>query len=230
MFRFKQFSIVQEKSAMKVGTDGVLLGAWAAMEHPQNILDIGSGTGLVSLMLAQRFPKARIHGIEIEENAFLESQLNVENSPFAQRCHVEWTSLQDFESNQSFDLIVSNPPFFDWTHSDKTSRNLARQQSDLTFEELLFYSKKWMNEHAKLAYVIPYLTESKMLTIAESLDLYPEKITRVKGHAQADFKRSLLLLGQEKVASQVDELTIELERHVYSEAYIELTKAFYLKM
>lgn len=215
---------------MKVGTDGVLLGAWASIENPQFVLDIGSGTALITLMMAQRFPKASIQGIEIDENAFQESQQNIQNSPFSSRCQIDLSSLQNFETEQKFDLIVSNPPFFEWTHAENSTRNLARQQSDLTFEELLNHSKRLLNAEGKMAFILPYLAETEFLQLATQLNLFPEKITRVKGHASAKFKRSLLLLSSEKTSLFEDELIIELERNVYSKAYIELTKAFYLKM
>lgn len=230
VFKFKQFSVVQEKSAMKVGTDGVLLGAWVNSENPKKILDIGSGTGLVGLMLAQRFPKAQIYAIEIEQFAFEECQFNFKNSPFADRCQVFFSSLQSYTTEEKFDLIVSNPPFFELTHKRESTRNLARQQKNLSFEELLFHTEKLMEPNADAAFIVPYLSEELFLKIAEDLGLFLKSITRVKGNKNAEFKRSLILLQKERCKVNTDELIIEIDRNVYTDQYIDLTKDFYLKM
>lgn len=229
-FKFKRFEIVQEKSAMKIGTDGVLLGSWVKSKSPKNILDIGTGTGLIVMMLAQRFPHAKLTGIEIDQNAFEEAQFNVSESKFTKRISVLHTSLQDFVSNEKFDLIVSNPPFFELTHKEISARNKARQQSDLTFEELIFYADKLLDPNGKLAIIIPYESETYFLNLASKFHLFPEKITNVKGNEKAPFKRSLILLSRNQSIVQTEELTIEISRNVYTEDYISLTKDFYLKM
>ncbi len=229
-FEFKQFSIVQEKSAMKIGTDGVLLGAWATAEKPKRILDIGTGTGLIELMLAQRFPDAELIGIEIDENAFEEAKFNISQSKFHNRCQVFHSSLQEFHSEKKFDLIVSNPPFFDWTHKEDSSRNKARQQSNLNFEELVFYAEKLLSDKGKFAVIIPFEAEKYLLELGEKSSLFPEKITRIKGNENAAFKRSLLLFSRKNSKVEMDELIIEISRNVYAQDYISLTKDFYLKM
>ena len=136
-FQFKQFSIFQDQTAMKVGTDGVLLGAWVNV-FGQNVLDIGTGTGLISLMIAQRFPEANIDALEIDSDAFLQAEENFSNSKFNHRLTLFHTSLQDYNSAKKYDLIVSNPPFF--TVNDLVSfdsRKQARQQETLTFTDLI---------------------------------------------------------------------------------------------
>lgn len=215
---------------MKIGTDGVLLGAWTNSDNPQKILDIGSGTGLIGLMMAQRFPKAEICAIEIEETAFEESLFNFKNSPFYDRCKVFLTSLQEFKTQLKFDLIVSNPPFFELNNKIGSKRNLARQQLTLSFEELLFHTDRLMKPNASSAFVIPYLSEKVFLEIAKDFHLFPIKITHVKGNKNADFKRSLILLKREKTNPLIDTLIIEIERNIYTTDYINLTKEFYLKM
>jgi len=229
-FRFKQFSVVQEKSAMKVGTDGVLLGAWANAENPQKILDIGTGTGLILLMLAQRFPESELTGIEIDENAFEEAKFNISESIFKERCKVVHASLQEFNSEEKFDLIISNPPFFELTHKENSSRNKARQQSDLTFKELIFHSEKLLSENGKFAVIIPFESEIYIINLASESNLFPQKITRVKGNENADFKRSLICFSRKNSQPEIDELIIEISRNVYTENYISLTRDFYLKM
>lgn len=215
---------------MKIGTDGVLLGAWANFESPKKILDIGTGTGLVLLMLAQRFPYSKLTGIEIDKNAFGEAELNTAESKFKDLCSVIHTSLQEFQTEEKFDLIVSNPPFFEFTNKENSARNTARQQSDLTFEELLFHTEKLLISNGKFAVIIPFESEIYLINLASELNLYPEKITRAKGNENANFKRSLLLFSRTQSEVETEELIIEISRNVYTEAYISLTKDFYLKM
>jgi len=218
---------------MKIGTDGVLLGAWANQaggENPMKILDIGTGTGLILLMLAQRFPEAELTGIEIDKDSFGEARLNVSQSKFQQRISVLHSSLQNFLSDKKFDLIVSNPPFFELTHKEDSPRNTARQQSDLTFEELIFHSKRLLAEKGKLSVIIPYESEMNFITIASKHKLFPEKIMRIKGNETTPVKRSLLLFSRNKPIPETSELTIEISRNVYTEEYVGLTKDFYLKM
>jgi len=222
---------------MKIGTDGVLLGAWTnafacrtGRENPKKILDIGTGTGLIALMLAQRFPKAELTGIEIDKSSFDEAVFNTSESPFNNRISIVHSSLQDFNPIDKFDLIVSNPPFFELTHMAFSSRNTARQQSELTFEELVFHSERLLAPKGKLSVIIPYEPERRFIELASKYHLFPEKITRIKGNEKAPFKRSLLLFSRNKSALQTDELTIEIARNIYTEEYICLTKDFYLKM
>lgn len=215
---------------MKIGTDGVLLGAWANFENPQKILDIGTGTGLILLMLAQRFPHAKLTGIEIDKNAFNEAEFNISESVFKERCSAFHSSFQEFQTEEKFDLIVSNPPFFELTHKENSARNTARQQSDLTFEELLFHTEKLMSSNGEFAVIIPFESEKTLIDLASELNLFPEKITRIKGNENANFKRSLLLFSRTQSEVKIDELIIEISRNVYTEDYISLTKDFYLKM
>lgn len=215
---------------MKIGTDGVLIGAWAHTENPGKILDIGTGTGLIALILAQRFSDAQLTGIEIDKNAFEEAQFNVSESKFSKRISIKYTSLQNFVTHEKFDLIVSNPPFFELTHKETSARNKARQQSDLTFEELIHYTEKLLTPDGKLAIIIPFESETYFTNLASKSNLFPEKITHVKGNENAPFKRSLLLFSRTKSAVQTNELIIEIFRNVYTKEYISLTKDFYLKM
>lgn len=230
MFRFKQFSILQEKSAMKIGTDGVLLGAWANAENPKKILDIGTGTGLILLMLAQRFSESKLIGVEIDENAFEEAKLNVSESIFKERCSVIHSSLQEFNSEEKFDLIVSNPPFFELTYHEISPRNTARQQSHLTFEQLLVHVEKLLSDLGNFCVIIPYESENYFIDLAENLNLFPQKIIYIKGNENATIKRSLMLFSRDKSEIKIDELVIEISRNVYTQDYISLTKDFYLKM
>lgn len=215
---------------MKIGTDGVLLGAWANAENPKKILDIGTGTGLILLMLAQRFSESKLIGVEIDENAFEEAKLNVSESIFKERCSVIHSSLQEFNSEEKFDLIVSNPPFFELTYHDISPRNTARQQSHLTFEQLLVHVEKLLSDLGNFCVIIPYESENYFIDLAENLNLFPQKIIHIKGNENATIKRSMMLFSRDKSEIKIDELVIEISRNVYTQDYISLTKDFYLKM
>lgn len=232
-FRFKQFTIQQDRAAMKVGTDGVLLGAWVSLENPESILDIGSGTGLIALMLAQRSDAFQIDAIEIEDDAYEQAVTNFENSDWSDRLFCYHASLQEFaeEMDEQYDLIVSNPPFYtDSYESSDSNRSLARFESALPFEELIEGSAKLLCEKGYFALIIPFREEEKVLKIALDNQLFPQKITRVKGALNTEIKRSLLLFSFQENTPIIDELVIEMARHQYTDEYKALVKDFYLKM
>ena len=236
LFQFKQFSIQQDRCAMKVGTDGVLLGAWAPIDHkPYSVLDIGAGTGLIALMLAQRSQAEQIDAIEIDENAFEQCVDNFENSPWNDRLFCFHASLDDFMEDledEAYDLIVSNPPFYSEDFkTDNESRDLARFQDALPFEDLVEAASVLLSETGVLAVIVPYKEEARFIALAKEYDLFPLRITRVKGTPTAEIKRSLLAFSFTEIAdSPINELIIETARHQYTEDYIALTKDFYLKM
>ena len=234
MFQFKQFSVQQDKSAMKVGTDGVLLGAWAPLDHrPFSILDIGAGTGLIALMLAQRSNAEQIDGIEIDDDAYEQAVENFENSPWGDRLFCYHAGLDEFmdEPEDEYDLIVSNPPFYtDGYLSGDEQRDKARFTESLPFEDLIEASALLLSEDGVMAVIIPFKEEEKFIALAKEDELYPFKITRVKGTPTTEVKRSLIAFSRDVKEIVIDELTIEIERHNYTEAYTELTKEFYLKM
>jgi tRNA1Val (adenine37-N6)-methyltransferase len=246
MFQFKQFSIQQQKSAMKVGTDGVLLGAWTPLiNNPYNILDIGAGTGLISLMLAQRSFAAQIDAVEIEENAYEECVDNFENSSWGDRLFCYHAGLDEFveelqeidettnkvEILEQYDVIVSNPPFYtEDFKTDNEARDLARFADALPFEELIEAAYLLLTENGVFSVIIPYTEEENFIALAQQSVLFPLKITRVKGTPTSEAKRSLLAFTRIKQTPIIDELIIETARHQYTAEYIELTKDFYLKM
>jgi len=233
-FTFKQFTIEQDRCAMKVGTDGVLLGAWVSLAHaPNSILDIGAGTGLIALMLAQRSTSETIDAIELEPNAYEQCMENFENSPWGDRLFCYHASLEEFvdEIEDTYDLIVANPPFYsEDVPSRDAARDQARQNLSLPFDELLQAAANLRTAHGTFATIIPYHEELNFVAMAEKLQLYPNRITHVKGTANAPKKRSLLQFSGKKMTPQQNELIIEIERHQYTPEYIELTQAFYLKM
>jgi tRNA1Val (adenine37-N6)-methyltransferase len=235
MFQFKQFSVEQDQCAMKIGTDGVLLGAWTPIDNnPFSILDIGTGTGIIALMLSQRSNAQQIDALEIDDEAYEQATDNFENSPWNERLFCFHAGLDEFveEPEDEYDLIVSNPPFYtDDYKSDNSQRDLARFADAMPFEDLIEAADLLLSENGVFAVIIPFKEEENFIALAEECELYPLKITRVKGTPTTEIKRSLLAFSRNKKTDfPIDELVIETARHIYTAEYIELTKDFYLKM
>lgn len=236
-FKFKEFTIHQDKTAMKIGTDGVLLGAWCAVEnYPDTILDIGSGTGIISLMLAQRADAMNIDAIEIDEKAYEQTVENFEQSDWGDRLYCYNTTFQEFadeiaEEEETYDLIVSNPPFYtDEFESDDAARNKARFTSSLSFEELVSGVVKILSSDGTFAVIIPFKEEENFINLAKARGLFLNRVCHVQGNATSEIKRSLLEFSFHSSEIKKEHLIIEIERHKYTEEYIDLTKDFYLKM
>ncbi len=233
-FKFKQFTIHQDRCAMKIGTDGVLLGAWASLENnPNSILDIGAGTGVITLMLAQRSVAKTIDAIEIDENAYEQCVKNFEASPWADRVFCYHAGLDELveDVDGKYDLIVSNPPFYsEEMSSGNLARDKARQNQSLPFDELLISISMLLSSTGVFSTIIPFKEEERFLNLASKVGLFPIRITHVKGNPSSEIKRCLLELSFKQKEIQYNHLTIEKERHKYTREYIELTKDFYLKM
>ena len=236
-FQFKEFTIHQDKTSMKVGTDAVLLGAWISLKNfPDKILDIGSGTGIISLMLAQRSDAQTIDAVEIEENAYEQTVENFEQSDWADRLYCYHCSFQEFADEmaleeEKYDLIVSNPPFYnDDYETENVSRNKARFTSALSFEELLNGVSKILELEGNFSVIIPFKEEENFIDIASKNGLYLNDVCRVQGNPTSALKRSLLSFSFHKSNLKESNLTIETDRHKYTDEYINLTKEFYLKM
>ena len=229
VFKFKKFSIIQEKSAMKVGTDGVLLGCWVACEKANTILDIGCGTGLITLMLGQRSLNSNVIGIEIDKIASQEAQLNSSNSDWEERIEIKHASLQQFAPHLKFDLIVSNPPFFPQNKSQQ-SRDIARHANTLSFEELIGNAAKLLAEKGIFSVVIPKNSEEYFCKIAAVHNLYCNRVCYIKGNETSQVKRVMMEFSFIKTVVLTEHLTIETSRHNYTDKYIQLCKEFYLKM
>ena len=222
---------------MKIGTDGILLGAWCSLKDNTNkILDIGSGTGVISLMLAQRFNNTIIDSVEIENNAYEQSVENFERSVWADRLFCFHSTFQDFakerkEDGETYDLIISNPPFYtDNVKNNNRARNKARSTSFLSFVELISGVSKILSNQGEFTTIIPFKEEAKFIEISKQNNLFLNKICRVKGNNNSDIKRSLLTFSFYKKQLDENNLIIETSRHLYTDEYINLTKNFYIKM
>lgn len=234
-FQFKKFSIEQDRCAMKVGTDGVLLGAWTPLiNRPFSVLDIGAGTGLLALMIAQRSHAEQIDALEIDEDAYEQCVENFENSDWGDRLFCYHAAFDEFveemQGEEAYDLIVSNPPFYTADYkSDVEARDKARFEDALPFEELIAGVNLLLTDEGVFSVVIPYEEELRFIELASKVNLFPFKITRVKGTPTTAIKRSLLAFSRIFQACEEDELIIEIERHQYTDAYKVLTQDFYLK-
>ncbi len=249
-FVFKQFSVNQEQCAMKIGTDSVLLGAWTSVkDNLFSVLDIGAGTGILSLMLAQRCHAEIIDAVEIDDLAYEQCVDNFEQSPWGDRLFCYHAALDEFveEIDDKYDLIISNPPFYAPSLASPSSpdgeklmsdaRKTARFYDVMPFDHLIESVSKLLSENGIFSVVIPFKEEEKLISLASNFKLIPNKILHVKGTPSSEIKRSLIELSfgiglsdEQKGNKQIDNLIIETSRHQYTEDYINLTKDFYLKM
>ena len=227
-FRFKQFEICQDRCAMKVGTDGVLVGAWA--RGGSRILDVGSGTGLISLMMAQRFPHAQVVGIDMDEEACLQARENVASSPFANRVTIVHSRLQDFLPKGKFDAIVSNPPFFvNSLKNPDNKRSMARHADTLPFREMWQGVKRLLSEEGMFSVILPVEVEERFASEGCMSGFYLICRCAVKTVERKAPKRVLLTFKRQR--EQGMENTIETMMDAAgerSEWYAKLTDNFYL--
>ncbi len=232
-FEFKKFIVFQNNTAMKVGTDGVLLGACSDFENSKKILDIGSGTGLLSLMAAQK-SNAEITAVEIDKNAYIQTFENFQNSIWKDRLVAINSNFLDFykNCNTKFDFIVCNPPFFVNSLKPKqNSRYIARHNENLPFEELFSGVSKILSDSGKFSIIFPVDLEDYIFRHALRNKLYINKIINIKPNYLSIVKRTIIIFSKEKRI--VERITISIEtdkRHEYTQEYIDLTKDFYLKM
>ena len=233
-FRFKQFSVAQENCAMKIGTDAVLLGAWADVDsQPNSILDIGAGTGILALMMAQRSGAELIDALEIDDAAYEQCVGNFEASDWGDRLFCYHASLDEFteEIEDQYDLIISNPPFYtDSFKTENEERNKARFEDAMPFTELLKSVSKLLSPTGQFNVVIPFSEEISFIELAGKEGLYPSRVLHVRGQKSSPVKRILMCFRFEKQTIETQELTIEIARHQYTKEYINLTKDFYLKL
>jgi len=234
-FRFKQFEIQQDQCPMKVGTDGVLLGAWAGVDGVKTALDIGTGTGLIAIMLAQRAPEAAVHGVDIDETSCRQAAANMEAAPWSKNLKVFNQAVQEFAEQhpQSYDLIVSNPPFFTGgTFSHYQDRHSVRHTTKLPHSDLLRAVRDLLKANGRFALVLPYIEGLRFQELAEGYNFYCNRLTEVLPKPGRPIERLLMEFSQKQLEREVDTLTIAQagKKQVWTEQYVALTGDFYLKM
>lgn len=232
MFRFKQFAIRQTHAAMKVGTDGAMLGAWVDLSDAKTILDIGTGTGIIAMMLAQRNNNALIDAIEIDDQAVIDAEFNFQNCPWSDRINLIHSSIQTFIPKAKYDLIISNPPFFENSlKSSSYQKKTARHTDSLHYADIVEFALKHLSENGKVTLVLPVENAEKCIEYAETNNLFLSRICRVKPVPHKQYHRFLFELSKEKTKPIEEELVIETGmRHDYTDQYTEMCKAFYTIM
>lgn len=225
-FLFKQFSIQQSEDVFRVGTDGVLLGALANVDDANQVLEVGTGTGLISLMLAQRNADANFFGIDINKEAANLTRINFKNSPFSSRLKNEHQDFKEFEAKERFDLIVSNPPYFEISDSEKDK--IARQAVELNFRQLIVKSSTLLSQEGILSVIIPVEAGNNFVTIAQENQLYLIRKINIKGIVDSNVKRLILEFSSTEKSLQESEFIIEKSPRQYSDQYLELTKEFHI--
>jgi len=231
-FHFKKFSVFQEDVVHAVGTDGVLLGAWADVEGANSILDIGTGTGLIALMLAQRTgPEVHITAIDVHPGSVACAQQNFRNSPWYDRLSAQKAPVQQFalESGACFDLIVSNPPYFsETTVSPDSERSLGRSINNLSINDLLVSVLKILSPTGMCCFILPEKEGKRLSEMAVPLGLYCTHEVQVRARAGKPVERLLLQLAREPGRFQRSQLQLHGDGGGYSEAFIAMTPHFYL--
>lgn len=221
-----------DRSGMKVGTDGVLLGAWVSVKNAAHILDIGTGTGVIALMLAQRAPESvTIDAVEIDANAFADAQENIAASPWHDRIQLHHTSIQQFNTSVKFDLIVSNPPYFQKSYKPPTAqRETARHTEQLSFDEILLTAEKLLHPQGKLNIILPYTEGLQFVSLAEHKGLYCTRKWVFRTRENKPIERFLLEFEWNKRVLQEGEILLYSSGEEWSEEYKKLTGDFYLKI
>jgi tRNA1Val (adenine37-N6)-methyltransferase len=231
-FQFRQFVVHQQRCAMKVGTDGTLLGAWAAAPSGQcRILDIGTGTGLIALMMAQRFPEAEVTGIDIDEDAVTQAVENVRLSPFSERVRIYRQDIVNFTDIIGFDAIVSNPPYFvDSLACPDDQRTIARHAVSLTYKQLMHQAYHLLKDEGRFSVVVPSDCRAKIEAAACLEGFFTTRVCLIKTTPRKQPKRQLIEFQKHPVSElDISEGVIEVSPNVRSEWYQQLTKEFYIK-
>jgi tRNA1Val (adenine37-N6)-methyltransferase len=230
-FKFKQFTVFHDQCAMKVNTDGCLLGSWAAAKSPQSILDIGTGSGVIALMLAQKYPQAQVDGVEIENTCAKQCIANFTESPFADRLRCYCNAIQDFESDVKYDLIVSNPPYFqNNTPSPNKKRHQARHQMGLSLEELFRKTTSLLTTNGTFCLILPKDLRNAATEQASKTGLHQYEEITLRPLPNKPPHRVLLSFSTRPCVYMSDELSIEIDRGHYSPDVTKWLKPYYLNL
>ncbi|MFD2553211.1 tRNA1(Val) (adenine(37)-N6)-methyltransferase [Sphingobacterium tabacisoli] len=230
VFKFKEFEVNQEGCAMKINTDGVLLGAMVEAQEPIRILDVGSGTGVIALMLAQRFPDAMVDAVDIDETAYQRTEENFKTSRFAERMYARLGDFETMSEQEVYDLIVSNPPFYiNALHNPNGRKRLARHTDLDFFKRLLTFSSRRLSSRGTLQLVLPVDLSDELLRYTDENGLILIKEVGIRSFAHTEPIRKIMILGKENLCQQerVDFVIYE-EKGVYSKAYQGFLKPFFL--
>lgn len=234
VFKFKEFEVIQDGSTMKIGTDGVLLGAWASIEDAKEIIDIGTGNGVIALMLAQRAQDAEVHAVEIDEMSYLQAEENFSKSKWSDRMRSFHMSIQDFAAatEQKYDLIVSNPPFFTGgTLSGNSDKVSVRHTIKLPHGDLLISVRQLLRKSGKFCVILPYLEGLRFKEMAQTSGLFCNKATGVKPNALRSVERLLLEFSYVPGQYVYNELSLAKPDSLeWTNEYKNLTNAFYLAL
>lgn len=231
-FHFKKFSVRHDRSGMKVGTDGALLGAWTDVRQATQILDIGTGTGLIALMLAQRASESvTIDAVEIDDQAYADAQENIAASPWHDRINLHHASIQNFNTTTKFDLIVTNPPYFQKSYKPPTAqRETARHTEQLTFDDILNIAEKFLTPNGKLNLVLPFTEGSQFIELAKHKGLHCTRKWTFRTRENKPVERLLLEFNWEKKESDEGEILLYSSGEEWSGGYKEMMRDFYLKI
>src|SRR6187551_2230652 len=238
-FQFKQFTIQQDRCAMKVTTDACLFGAWVAQKveseklKVESVLDIGTGTGLLSLMLAQKIPEIKIDAIEIDKDAAEQAKINVESSPWKEQINIVQGDVKEFSFEKEFDLIISNPPFYEnEIRSATDSKNVAHHSENLTLKDVLVIIKKNLRETGSFFLLLPYKRNEEIKKLLKDHDLNISKILFVRQSVKHDYFRIFIKgsLNAEEKETEFHELSISDEQQQYTNEFVRLLKDYYLHL
>jgi tRNA1Val (adenine37-N6)-methyltransferase len=231
-FHFKKFSVRHDRSGMKVGTDGALLGAWTDVRQATQILDIGTGTGVIALMLAQRASESvTIDAVEIDDQAYVDAQENIAASPWHDRINLHHSAIQDFRTTTRFDLIVTNPPYFQKSFKPPTAQRItARHTQQLSFDEILLLAEKLLTPNGKLNLILPYTEGLQFIGMADHKGLHCTRKWIFRTRENKPVERFLLEFRWDKKPMDEGELLLYSSAEEWSDGYKELMREFYLKI
>lgn len=231
VFKFKRFDVDQSGCAMKINTDGVLLGALAHADNPQKILDIGTGTGVIALMLAQRFPNAKVDAVEIDQSAAATAGRNFQNSLFADRLTIYISGFADFfekRPGKKYDLIVSNPPFYiNSLKSPEAKRELAKHADRDLFKSLILYVSKHLTDKGVIHFILPLNTVALVKEMASKNGLFLKKTISILSYRDSEPHREIVVLSLNASKAIDDKFVIYESPKIYSKQYRETLKDFF---